>query len=83
MNVTETRVRENIYSINKLTKIKFLVNPLVHSVQYIGRLTKILISILEGILKKISYERRDYESVDDKSHLKLCHEKLRKKNFLQ
>ena len=36
----------------------------MHSVQYIGRLTKIL--ILEGILKKISYERRVYESVDEK-----------------
>ena len=34
---------------------------------YIGRLTKISISILEGILKKNSYERRDYESVDEKS----------------
>ena len=41
------------------------LNPLVHSVQYIGRLTEIL--ILELILKKISYERRDYESVDGKS----------------
>ena len=38
------------------------LNPLVHSVHYVGRLTKIL--ILEGILKKISYEHRDYESVD-------------------
>ena len=38
-------------------------NPLVHSVQYIGRLTKIL--ILEGILEKISYQRRVYESVDE------------------
>ena len=40
-------------------------NPLVHSVHFIGRLTKILILILEGILKKKkkSYERRDYESV--------------------
>ena len=28
--------------------------------------TKILILILEGIIKKISYERRDYESVDEK-----------------
>ena len=39
------------------------INPLVHSIQYIRRLTK----ILEGILKKISYERHDYESVDEKS----------------
>ena len=29
------------------------INPLVHSVQYIGRLAKILILILEGIVKKI------------------------------
>ena len=39
----------------------------MHSVQYIGRLTKILISILGGIIKKISYERRDYEFIDEKS----------------
>ena len=43
----------------------------MHSVHYIGRLTKILILILEGIIKKKkkkkkSYERRDYESVDEK-----------------
>ena len=30
------------------------------------RSVKILILILEGIKKKISYERRDYESVDEK-----------------
>ena len=30
------------------------------------RSAKILILILEGIIKKISYERRDYESVDEK-----------------
>ena len=29
-------------------------------------LTKISILKLEGIIKKISYERRDYESVDEK-----------------
>ena len=52
-----------IYLINT-----YYINTLVHSVQYIGRLTKIiLISILEGILKKISYERRDYESADEKT----------------
>ena len=42
-----------------------MIYPLVHSVQYIGRLIKIL--ILEGILKKISYKPGDYESVDEKS----------------
>ena len=29
--------------------------------------TKILILFQEGIIKKISYERRAYESVDEKS----------------
>ena len=46
--------------------MKEYINPLVHSVHYNGRLTKILIIILEGILKKTSYERREYESVDEK-----------------
>ena len=41
--------------------------PLVPSVLNIRRLTKILISIYEGILKKNSNERRAYESVDEKS----------------
>ena len=31
------------------------------------RISKISILKLEGIIKKISYERRDYESVDEKS----------------
>ena len=30
-------------------------------------IAKILILKKEGIIKKISYERRDYESVDEKS----------------
>ena len=30
-------------------------------------LAEIFILILEGIIKKISYERRDYESLDEKS----------------
>ena len=50
-----------------------LFNPLVPSVLNKGRVAKIL--IYEGILKEISYDRRDYESVDEKSH-----EKRRKKN---
>ena len=43
------------------------------------RSAKILILIQEGIIKKISDERRDYESVDEKS---LCPERLRKKYFM-
>ena len=45
----------------------------MHSVQYIGRLTKILISTLEGILKR---KFLDYESVDAKElilrYVSLC-----------
>ena len=48
---------ENVYC-------KFF-NPLLPSVLNIGRLTKILISIKEGIIRKISYDRPAYESVDD------------------
>ena len=43
------------------------VNPFPPSVPIWHRLAKLSILILEGIIKKISYERRDYESVDEKS----------------
>ena len=43
------------------------------------RSAKILILNKEGIIEKISYERRAYESVDEKS---LCPEKRRKKEFM-
>ena len=33
--------------------------------------------------QKISYERRDYESVDERAYLRLCPEKLRKREFGQ
>ena len=33
----------------------------------VARIAKISILKLEGIVKKISYERRDHESVDEKS----------------
>ena len=55
------------------TPIKFqgnmvvrVVNPLVPSAHKSVRISKISILKLEGIIKKISYERRDYESVDEK-----------------
>ena len=38
----------------------YITNPFVPSVLKLVRLTKISILFLEGILKKISYERRDY-----------------------
>ena len=43
------------------------INPLLPSVPYMTPAAKVLILISEGIIKKISYERRDYESVDEKS----------------
>ena len=42
-------------------------NPFPPSVPIWHRLPKLSILILEGIIKKISYGRRDYESVDEKS----------------
>ena len=42
-------------------------NTLVPSEHKSVGIAKILILKLEGITKKISYERRDYESVDEKS----------------
>ena len=43
--------------------------------------TEISILFQEGINKKFSYERRAYESVDEKS-IRLCPEKRRKKNLV-
>ena len=43
------------------------INPLVPSAHKSVRISKISILKLEGIIKKISYERRDYESVDENS----------------
>ena len=42
-------------------------NPFPPSAPIWQRLAKLSILILEGIIQKISYERRDYESVDEKS----------------
>ena len=42
-------------------------NPFPPSVPIWHRLAKLSILILEGIIKKISYDRCDYESVDEKS----------------
>ena len=44
-----------------------IFNPIMPRVLYIGRLANILISSKDGILKKNSYELREYESVDAKS----------------
>ena len=43
------------------------INLLVPSAHKIVRIIKISILKLEGIIKKISYKRSDYESVNEKS----------------
>ena len=48
-------------------QIIYPFNPFPPSVPIWHRLVKLSILIEEGIIKKISYERRDYESVDEKS----------------
>ena len=50
-------------------KLKFtnLFNPVLPSAANMRRSAKILILISEEIIRKISYDRRDYESVDEKS----------------
>ena len=45
--------------------------------------TKILIFKWEGIIKKFSYERRDYESVDKKSLSQSMSRKTTKKELRQ
>ena len=43
------------------------ISPLPANVLFMGRSAKILVLNQEGIIEKISYERCDYESVDEKS----------------
>ena len=43
------------------------IKPLTPRGTLMSPFTEILILFLEGIIKKISYERRAYESVDEKS----------------
>ena len=50
-----------------MANIWILIYPLVPSAANMRRNAKILILILEGIIKKISYERSGYESVDEKN----------------
>ena len=57
------------------------INPLLPIAHKSARIDKILILILEGIIKKISYERRDYESVDEKSLTKAMSRKTTKKRI--
>ena len=47
--------------------LQISINPFPPSVPIWQRLAKLPMLILEGTIKKISFERRDYESVDEKS----------------
>ena len=48
--------------------VSYGISPFPPSVPIWRRLAKLsILIILEGIIKKNSYERRDYESVDEKS----------------
>ena len=60
----------------KISKLHYLRTP---TGTQVSPFNEISILFWEGIIKKISYERRAYESVDEKSHLKLCPEKRQKK----
>ena len=57
------------------------VNPLLPIAHKSAQIDKISILKLEGIIKKISYERRDYESVDEKSLSKAMSRKTTKKRI--
>ena len=56
-------------------------NPLVPSAHKSVRIAKISILKLEGIIKIISYERRDYESVDENSLSKAMSRKTTKRRI--
>ena len=56
-------------------------NPLVPSAHKSVRIAKISILKLEGIIKIIFYERRDYESVDENSLSKAMSRKATKRRI--
>ena len=63
-------------------KVTFgMLNPFPPRVPIWQRLAKLSILILEGTIKKISYERRDYESVDEKSLSQAMSRKTTKKRI--
>ena len=53
---------------NSSFRLKTCINPLVTDPLYLVCMAKISILKNEGIIEKISYERRADESVDDRSH---------------
>ena len=55
-----------------------IINPLLPITHKSARIDKISIPKLEGIIKKISYERHDYESANKKSLSKAMSRKTMK-----
>ena len=66
---------QNIIILNR----RGCINPLLPIAHKSARIDKISILKLEGITKKISYERRDYESVVEKILSKAMSRKTTKK----
>ena len=76
--------KKRIQALKGYRKWKFInfFNPLLPIAHKSARIDKISILKLEGIIKKLSYERRDYDSVDEKSLSKAMFRKtIRKKEF--
>ena len=65
----EKTTKKRIQALKGYSKWKFtdFFNPLLPIAHKSAQIDKILILELEGIIKKISYERHEYESVDEKS----------------
>ena len=78
-----------LYNLNSCLPFKYgillptyhCINPLLPIEHKSARIDKISILKLEEIIKKISYERRDYESVDEKSLSKAMSRKTTKKRI--
>ena len=66
-----------IWQINAIN----IINPLLPIAHKSAQIDKISILKLEGIIRKMSYERRDYESVDEKSLSKAMSRKTTKKRI--
>ena len=63
----EINLRRNIWIYLGAKVIEGYINLLLHTVQYMTRLDKKLFQFQNGSSKKNSYERRNYESVNEKS----------------
>ena len=78
---SESSQIHSVATVNKIFIQHKYVNPLLPIAHKSARIDKISILKLEGIIKKISYERRDYESVDEKSLSKAMSRKTTKKRI--